>query len=108
LIDNNINVLSQFELITEKIARNSHCIIIDFFIKHNNKQYFIEYDGRQHFEYVPFFHKGGIIDFEKQQRRDKVLNDFCELHKDEITLIRFDYKQTNEEIINKLNELFKL
>ena len=70
-----------------------------------DKQYFIEYDGIQHFEYIPHFHQGGIIDFEKQQRRDKVLNDFCELHKDKVTLIRFDYNENNSGIINKLNEI---
>ena len=75
--------------------------------KHKGKQYFIEYDGKQHFEYVPFFHKGGIIDFEKQQRRDNVLNDFCELHKDKVTLIRFNYNQDEknikQELENKIN-----
>lgn len=80
---------------------------IDFFVIHNDKQYFIEYDGIQHFEYIPHFHKGGIIDFEKEQNRDRVLNEFCELHKDKVTLIRFKYDQMHEEIINKLtNTIF--
>jgi len=90
----------------DEIARNSNLVIIDFFVKYNNKQYFIEYDGKQHYEYVPFLHKGGIIDFERQQNRDRVLNEFCELHKDKVTLIRFTYKQNNEEIINKLKEIY--
>ena len=83
-------------------------IKIDFFVKHNDKQYFIEYDGEQHFKYIPHFHKGGEIDFENEQRRDKVLNDFCELHKDKVTLIRFKYNQSNEEIINQLNKLMNV
>lgn len=105
LKENNIPFKSQFELITNEIARNSNLMIIDFFVKYKEQQYFIEYDGKQHYEYVPFFHQGGIIDFEKQQRRDKVLNEFCELHKDKITLIRFKYDENDEEIINKLNEI---
>ena len=80
---------------------------IDFFVKYNDKQYFIEYDGKQHFEYSPHFHKGGTIDFEKQQNRDKVLNDFCELHKDKVTLIRFKYNLSDEEIIKELNNKIK-
>lgn len=108
LKENRIRFKSQFELITSEVARNSNLIKIDFFVKQNEQQYFIEYDGIQHFEYVPYFHKEGIIDFDKQQRRDKVLNDFCELHKDRVTLIRFNYKQTNEEILKIMNSTFNV
>lgn len=89
-----------------KIARNSNNVIIDFFVIYNEKQYFIEYDGIQHFEYISYLHKGNIINFKNQQRRDNVLNEFCELHKDKVTLIRFNYKQSNDEIINQLNQIF--
>lgn len=65
-------------------------MLIDFFIIHKKKQYFIEYDGIQHFEYNSYFYKSEE-DFEKQKRRDKVLNDFCELHKDKVTLLRIKY-----------------
>lgn len=106
LIKNKILFKHQFELITDQVARNSCFIIIDFFVKYNNNQFFIEYDGQQHFEYVPYFHKGGIIDFEKQQRRDQILNNFCELHKDKVTLIRFNYKQTDDEISEILYKVF--
>lgn len=105
LKENNIKFKAQFELITPEIARNSNKLRIDFFVKHNNKQYFIEYDGIQHFEYNEFFHKT-IEGFEKQQRRDRVLNDFCELHNDKITLIRFKYDETNQNIIEQLTKHF--
>ena len=36
---------------------------------------------------------------------DKVLNEFCELHKDKVILMRFKYNESNEEIIKKLNEI---
>lgn len=94
-------------MVVDEIARNSNLIKIDFFVKYNSKQYFIEYDGKQHFEYVPHFHKNGIIDFEKQQRRDRILNEFCELHKDKVTLIRFGYTQEKETIIKYLEDEFK-
>jgi hypothetical protein len=88
-----------------EICRNTNIVYVDFNINLNNKQYFIEYDGEQHFNYVPFLHNNNIINFEKQVNRDKVLTDFCELHKDKITLIRFNYLQSYEEIINELNKL---
>lgn len=106
MIENNVKFKSQFELITSEIARNSNLIRIDFFVKYNGKQYFIEYDGVQHFEYISHFHRGGIIDFEKQQRRDKVLNEFCELHKDKVTLIRFNYLQKEDDIIKLLGKYY--
>ena len=105
LKENNIPFKPQFELVTDEIARNSNLMIIDFFIKYKEQQYFIEDDGIQHFEYIPHFHKGGVIDFEKQIRRDKVLNEFCELHKDKVTLIRFKYDESNEEVIKKLHNI---
>lgn len=82
-------------------------MLVDFFVVHNEKQYFIEYDGIQHFEYNSHFHKEDD-DFFKQQRRDRVLNDFCELHKDKVTLIRFKYDQLDEEILNILENILKI
>ena len=107
LKENSIKFVQQKEIEVHKIARNTNKVIIDFFIKHNDKQYFIEYDGKQHFEFVPYFHKGGIIDFEKQINRDRILEEFCELYKDKVTLIRFNYKQEKEEIIIKLKNILK-
>lgn len=104
LKENNIKFKAQFELITSEIARNSNLLVIDFFVKHNEKQYFIEYDGIQHFEFNSFFHKTEE-DFFKQQRRDRVLNEFCELHKDKVTLIRLDHTQSDNQIIEILNKI---
>lgn len=102
---NKIKFKYQFELITEEIARKSNLMVIDFFVIYNNKQYFIEYDGKQHFEYIPFFFPT-VEHFKRQQNRDKVLNEFCELYRDKVTLIRFKYNQTNEEIIDILDNEF--
>jgi len=38
----------------------------------------IEYNGRQHYEYVPFFHKGGVKDYDAQVRRDNYKLDICD------------------------------
>ena len=29
-----------------------------------------EYNGKQHYEYVPYFHRGGRLEFEAQVERD--------------------------------------
>lgn len=102
LVNNSIKFVHQKEIEIHKIARNTNKVIVDFFVKHNNQQYFIEYDGKQHFEYVPYFHRGGVIDFEKQINRDKMLEEFCNIHKDKVTLIRFNHMQTEQEILNNL------
>ncbi len=37
----------------------------------------IEVQGRQHYEYVPHFHRRGEIDFQDQLRKDQIKRDFC-------------------------------
>lgn len=88
----------QYEIIVPEIAKNSNIIRIDFFVKYKGNQYFIEYNGQQHYKYVPHFHTGGIIDFKKQQRRDKVLRDFCSLYSDKVSLLEISYKESEENI----------
>lgn len=48
----------------------------------------IEVDGRQHFEYTPFFHKSKIA-FRRQKEHDIKKNKFC--LKNRIPLIRIPY-----------------
>lgn len=90
-----------------EITRKTNVIFIDFFVKHNDKQYFIEYDGAQHFKYIPHLHRGDKINFETQIHRDQVLKEFCDKHVDKVTLIRFNYLQSNEQIQNQMDLLFK-
>ena len=58
----------------------------------------IEFDGLQHFEPVVIF--GGEEEFQKLQIRDRIKNDWCKVN--DINLIRFNYKNTKEEIQNQL------
>jgi hypothetical protein len=60
----------------------------------------IEFDGKQHFECIEYF--GGIEEFEKVKIRDRIKDDWCLVN--DIKLIRFNYKQSSEEIENILNE----
>ena len=36
-----------------------------------------EYNGRQHYQFIPHFHRGGRSEFEAQQRRDQQKRDAC-------------------------------
>ena len=38
--------------------------------KSNAERVIIEYNGMQHYTYVPYFHRGGLIDFINQTKRD--------------------------------------
>lgn len=61
----------------------------DFVIYNKGKPYIcIEFDGKQHFEFTPYFHKT-IFNFKKQQEWDRRKNKYCLMHK--ITLIRVPY-----------------
>jgi hypothetical protein len=48
-----------------------------------------EYDGKQHCEYVPFFHRYGEVDLEKQKMRDKKKDQLC--IKNAIYLVRIPH-----------------
>jgi hypothetical protein len=72
----------------------------DFYIPKYNTC--IEFDGMQHFQPIEYF--GGQIEFEKTQKRDHIKNEWCSVN--EIQLIRFNYKQTDEEIQYQLESLF--
>lgn len=77
-------------------------------LKIDNKQLFldfqlhngiiIEYNGRQHYRYTPYFHKSKQ-DFVKQQNRDKKLRKYCE--DNNIKLIEIPY------YINNINTYLK-
>lgn len=98
----NIRYERQFVLINQEIDRPSHRLVIDFFVKHKGRQYFIEYDGEQHFSPTYRFYDS-MADFQMQQYRDQLLNDFCDRHKDTVTLIRVNCRQCEAEITHILS-----
>lgn len=69
-----------------------------------------EYDGEQHYKYVPHFHRNGIKDFENQQERDKNKVKLCK--ENNINLIKIPYTYTHHTpnklrkfIIGEINKL---
>ena len=66
-----------------------------------------EYNGRQHYELVPFFHKNGVNDLKKQIKHDQLKIDVC--RKLGINLIIVPYYIPTEEISDFIyDELTKL
>jgi hypothetical protein len=71
-----------------------------------------EYQGKQHDEYIPFFHTNGPSDFERQQERDKLKLELCKKHNIDVFIIppTLSYQNENElrifikeELIKRLN-----
>src|ERR1019366_2763364 len=63
----------------------------DFLIVVNGRVGLIEYDGRQHFELVPTFHKNGEEDLKKQKEHDVIKNRFCRAK--QISLLRIAHTE---------------
>lgn len=73
----------------------------DFYLNVNNKEYIIEFNGRQHYQPVERF--GGQKTFEHQQKRDQALRDYCKYNHINYVEIRYDLKP--DEIIAILNKI---
>jgi hypothetical protein len=70
-----------------------------------------EYQGKQHYEYIPHFHRNEG-DFERQQERDKLKLELCKKHNIDVLIIphTLSYQNENElrifikeELIKRLN-----
>lgn len=94
LIKNQIIYTKEY---TQKI--NNKNLRFDFAIIQNQKiQYFIEFDGKQHFESVKYF--GGQQNFIQIQKNDKIKNDWCK--KNNIPLIRIPFSHLKNLTITDL------
>lgn len=71
----------------------------DIFIK--TRKILIEYNGRQHYEYVPFFHKSKI-EFLRQKRRDKRKKNLAKKQGVFLLVIKYDEPIFKDYIINKI------
>ena len=72
----------------------------DFVVYQNSKIYCcIDFDGKQHFKFTPFFHKNWS-GFEKQKEWDRRKNKFCLMHK--IPFIRIPYWDLDKLTLRKI------
>ena len=69
--------------------------IIDYAFKTKNKQYYVEYNGVQHYKPVKFF--GGEKRFKKQKSRDENLMKYC--INNNIILIEIDGRKYTDDKI---------
>ena len=94
LNDNNILFIKEYPIIIE-----NHRLRFDFAILENNiVKYFIEFDGKQHFESIKYF--GGENYFNYIKNNDNLKNKWCK--DNNIPLIRIPYTLINELSINNL------
>ena len=101
LEDRNIQYVSQYAIDIPKDIRKSGKALIDFYLPQYNT--FIEYNGIQHYQYVPYLHNGDVINFTNQQKRDDYVKNYCKFNN--IKFIEISYNMSDSEIITILNEL---
>ena len=75
---------------------SGYCLEIDLYC--DELKLAIEYQGRQHYAYIPYFHKDSN-DFKKQQIRDAIKKELC--IKNNVKLIAIPYKINSYESIKK-------
>lgn len=99
LIQNNIEYVSEKKFINCINPKTLRSLRYDFFLPKYN--YCIEFDGIHHFENIQ-----NRSNLEEVQYRDNIKNTYCLING--INLIRFNYKESASEIIEKLNIIIGL
>lgn len=99
---NNLKYIPQYHVSVPKNIRPSGNCYVDFMVIRNKKKFVIEYNGRQHYEFVPKFHRSKA-DFDAQLVRDAYIKTWCD--KEDITFIEIPYSWKTDQIISKLKEL---
>lgn len=110
-IDNNLKSSSEFINLLSFSRRFADLnnefsyVCPDFLFQYKGTIYWIEYNGKQHYEYNSHFHEC-IDDFERQLRRDQAIRDFCSNCEYNLSLIEipyiFDTYEKVEELLNNL------
>lgn len=86
LLDILKKIFSHFTIVQEYAIGEGLCV--DFFIR--EMKLAVEYDGRQHSEYIPHFH-GSRATFAHNKGLDQKKNTICSLNG--IILVRFNYNE---------------
>ena len=82
------SILEEVKLPGSRDPARRSVLFLDFFIP--DIKFAVEVHGRQHYEYVPFFHKTKA-GFYQSKRRDVIKKDWCELN--EIELVTLNYAE---------------
>ena len=62
-------------------------------------QYLIEYNGKQHYEYIEFFHRN-LENLELYKLKDKIKKEYCAKNNIELIIIKYDQYEKINEILN--------
>ena len=96
----NIKAIPQFKIGLENNTIRNY-LLVDFYLPDQNL--IIEYNGIQH--YTPIEHFGGILKYNDQKSRDKILEKYCQ--DNNINLIVVPYTMNKTEIENLLTNVFR-
>lgn len=102
----NLKIVKQFTINEDVVVEGKKIqskVIVDFYFVKDKINYFVEYNGKQHYESVRRF--GGKKAFVKRQKRDQWLREWCVSHN--YVLIEIDGRQfVNEDIKAHLESIF--
>lgn len=99
------NVLKSFNInfkYDNLLYINNNKIYIDFSFTIDNQKYWVEYNGKQHYEFVEYFFKTRER-FEKQLERDNLVREYAKNN----NIILIELKYSDFDSTNKINEYFK-
>lgn len=104
LRNNKLEFTEQYSLKTDELEELGYPLglLIDFTLTIENREYWIEYNGEQHYSYCPHF-KDDLNDFYSQLKRDEYVCNYCE--RNNITLIELPWTLKLEDISCILNDL---
>lgn len=72
----NITFKAEYPIITKTIVKKTNSLRVDFFLVYNHQRYFIEYNGEQHYRYIPYMHNNDINNFYLQQKKRPIIKRF--------------------------------
>lgn len=80
---------------------------LDFYINVHNKEYVIEFNGKQHYEPIDYF--GGIEKYNEQILRDTILREYCVNNNIKLLEIKYDADISTalQPIINEILPLLQ-
>lgn len=106
LLKYNIPFEREITFHVNEIVKNKKEFRIDFVINLNDHVYFIEYNGKQHYEPSEYF--GGEKEFKLQQKRDQYIRGFVYRNKNKLSLLEISYKLKKETVESKIIEFLNI
>lgn len=78
---------------------DNHNFRVDFYLTFKDQHYIIEYNGKQHYEIIPFM--GGELGFKIRQERDKHLRLYCKENNIKLLEIKYNNDKNIQEQIEQ-------